>query len=92
MKQTADRASRRRSCRSDIAPGSPRRTPGRSALAREPLTSISSVDLGRWKFVIIASTARNRKPGVMNRSVSPWNAATVCHPQTAPSEIFVARA
>ena len=34
-------------------------------------TSISSVDFGRWKLVSRRFTTRNRKPGVMKRSVSP---------------------
>jgi hypothetical protein len=35
------------------------------------ITSASSVDRGRWKFVSSASTRRNANPGVTKRDVRP---------------------
>ena len=39
------------------------------------ITSASSVERGRWKFVSRRSTRRNSKPGVMKRSVRPASGA-----------------
>ena len=39
------------------------------------ITSASSVERGRWKFVSSASTRRNSKPGVMKSSVRPLQRA-----------------
>ena len=41
------------------------------------LTSMINVDLGKWKFVINASTTLKEYPGRINRSVGPSNNPTV---------------
>ena len=51
----------RRSCRTGSVNVSPQRKLCRSgSFPANALTSMSSVERGRWKLVIIASTARNR--------------------------------
>ena len=50
-------------------------------------TSISSVDLGRWKLVSSRSTIRKRNPGWMNRSVSPAGSLFRAKLSNARSEV-----
>ena len=66
------RASRRRTSRSGSAPRSRAGTARRvSSTPAKAMTSASSVERGRWKFVTSASTRRKSKPGVTNRLVRP---------------------
>src|SRR5436853_575536 len=51
------------------------------------MTRASSVDRGRWKFVTIASTRRNSKPGVMNNSVRPSSGAPRASVSQAPTSL-----
>lgn len=52
---------------------------------------MSKVERGRWKFVIIASTALNSYPGNIKRSVAPSKTPTVAPGEATLAALSIAR-
>src|SRR2546430_13762018 len=57
------------------------------SLPAKALTSISSVERGRWKLVSSRSTTRKRNPGYTNSPVSPLNSPVCAAVSRARSEV-----